>query len=391
MRVRPYMLLLICVSGLLSGCNLGNAGEPTPAPLTSEPQEAGRPQVTITAPSTGDEFIVDEQLFVRAQATDALGVTRVQLFANGQIVKTVSSESLEGQQALDATLDYTPRSAGQVTLRVLAFRNAIASEPSEIVIDVVEDRDDIVVTTRPDTGSGSGGSGGSGGPVIPDDGVCRALTNVGLNMRTQPTTTRDNIITTLASGTLAPIIARLGNNTWWKLSFNGRVGWVAAEFTTIYGNCQSVPIENVIVNTPVPLPTATRTSTPLPTATFTPSNTPPPPLSDLIVTGIAGEEMPIIPVGEISVTENYGVTITNLGGGVTGQFRTVMRVDGIEYDLGVVGNLNPNESIVLTQDIEFTAVGEFDIVVDVDPDGAVDEVSNVNNRGNLPVVVEAGS
>lgn len=397
MRIGQVGLLAMLIV-LTAGCNLGNAPDPTANPIaTSQPDLLDRPQVTIEAPNTGDEFIVDEQLFVRATGRDAVGVTRMQLFANGQIVKTVSSQALAGEPTLDATLDYIPRSTGEVTLRVLAFRNAVASEPAEIVITIVDDRDDIVVTTRPDAGSGSGdtgtgssGSGSSGGPVIPNDGVCRALTNVGLNLRTEPTTTRENIITTLESGTLAPIIARLGNNSWWKLSVNGRIGWVAAEFTTIYGNCQFVPIENVIINTPTPFPTSvpSATHTRTPTPTFTPSNTPQPALSDLVVTALVGEETITLTGGE-EATEEYAVTVTNLGGGSSGQFRVTLRADGVEYDLGVVGNLGVRESIVLTQDVVFDTVGEFDVVVDVDPNDAVDEVSEVNNRGNLPVEVVA--
>lgn len=397
MHKRLWAMLLF-VAIMASGCNLGGTQSPTDEPIDNDPPlVTGRPQVNITAPSEGDQFTVDEQLFVQASATDTQGVTRVQLFANGQIVKTVSSESLEGETALDATLDYTPRSEGEVRLRVLAFRGATASEPAEILINVVGDDVDVIdrpgsSTTGSTTGTNTtGSSSGSNVPVIPNDGVCRALTNVGLNFRTEPTTTRDNIITTLQSGTLAPIIARLGDNSWWKLSSNGRIGWVAAEFTTIYGNCQSVPIENVIINTPTPIPPTPIPATPVPTLTPLPTNTPIPGFPDLIVTAIVGEEDIVIPAGDSEVTEEFAVTITNLGAGPAGQFESVMRFEGDEFDLGVVSGLSVNQSIVFTQEITFDTAGEFDIRVVVDPDDDVSESSNVNNTGILTVNVSFGS
>jgi hypothetical protein len=41
-------------------------------------------------------------------ATDAVGITRVQLLANNQLVKTVSSESVNGEREMAAVLDLHP-------------------------------------------------------------------------------------------------------------------------------------------------------------------------------------------------------------------------------------------------------------------------------------------
>jgi len=375
------MILLIGFLCTVAGCNLGTPSQQEEPLLTDTPVPSGRPEVEIQSPETGDEFVVDEQLLVRAVATDPAGVTRIQLFANGQIVKTVSSESLEGEDVLEATLDYTPRSQGEVILRVLAFRGSTASEPDEITITVREDEDDIIVTARPDTS----------GPIIPNDGVCRALTNVGLNFRSAPTTTRDNVITVLQSGTLAPVVARLGDNSWWKINFNNTLGWVSADFTTLFGNCLNIPIENVVINTPTFTPTFTPSHTPTVTLTPTASHTPVPGVPDLIVTSISGEEMVVIPADSASVMETYNVIITNLGAGPSGQFSAVLRFDETEFDLGVVSNLNRNESIVLTQELTLDAAGEFDIRVDVDPEDEVDEISEINNRGDITIEVTVES
>lgn len=388
MQIR-LIAALVALMLVASGCNLGSA-QGVEEDIATQPVVSGRPTVTITSPANGDEFAVDEQIFVRIEASDAAGVTRAQLFADGEIVRTISSESINGDTEFEGVLDYTPRNTGDYTLRVLAFRGAVASDPAEITISVVEGEDDVQVTSRPDSGGDFGGDT-SGQPVIPNDGVCRALTSVGLNLRSEPTTTRENIISVLPGGTLAPIVARLGDNSWWKITYANRLGWVSAQFTTIYGNCSTVPVESFVVNTPTPLPTAIilPTITPLPTLTRTPTPIPTLGRPDLIVASIVGAQSVTIPSGEDDVTEQYAVTISNLGFGPSPQFEVVMRVNDVEIDMGVVSNLSNGQTIVLTQDVTFTDDGNYTIRVEADPGNTVTEVSEVNNRGDISVNVVA--
>jgi hypothetical protein len=395
---KRLIFALVALMLVVSGCNLGSA-QGVEEDIATQPVVSGRPVVTITSPTTGDEFPVEEQIFVRIEASDAAGVTRAQLFADGEIVRTISSEDINGDTQFEGVLDYTPRTTGDYTLRVLAFRGAVASDPAEVTITVVEDGDDVQVTSRPGTttGSGTGTTGGgtiggdtSGQPVIPNDGVCRALTSVGLNLRSEPTTVRENVISVLPGGTLAPIVARLGDNSWWKISYANRLGWVSAQFTTIYGNCSTVPVESFVVNTPIPLPTATiflPTITPLPTLTRPPTQIPTPGRPDLIVASIVGAQSVTIPDGEDEVTEQYAITISNLGFGPSPQFDVVMRVNDVEIDMGVVSNLNNGQTIVLTQDVTFEDEGNYTVRVEADPGNLVTEVSEVNNRGDISVNV----
>lgn len=372
-------------------CNLGGSATPTPTPepiLTSEP--TGKPRVSIVSPSSGAEFTVDEPVLVSVNATDSVGITRIQLFAEGAVVKTITAEDPAGEPTLSALLDYTPRAAGEVNLQVLAFRNSTPSDPVEIAI-VIMDEDTSSGSGNSgsgNSGSGSSGSGSSGsggtGIQIPNDGICRALTNVGLNFRSQPTTAVDNIITTLPAGTLAPIIARLPDNSWWKLQFGINVGWVSAQFTTEYGICSNVPVE---VFNPTATPTATSAATSTPTNTPPPTNTSVPQRPDLIIPTIVVEDDAVIPSGETEVTVTIAVTVTNIAFGSSGPFAATMRIGSDTYDLASVSGLGQSQSIVLTQDVTFDAVGEYDVRVDVDPDDLVDEVSEVNNRGDITIEV----
>ena len=81
------------------------------------------------------------------------------------------------------------------------------------------------------------------------------------------------------------------------------------------------------------------------------------------------------------------VTVTNIAFGSSGPFAATMRIGTETYDLASVSGLSQSQSIVLTQEVTFDAVGEYDVRVDIDPDDLVDEVSEVNNRGDITIEV----
>ena len=115
--------LSIVVALLLSACNLqGRAPDASRARATATP--TGPPGIEIASPSGGDEFVIGEEILVSVLASDSIGVNRVQLFVDNQIVRTVSSESLQGDLALQAILNYRPqrRDLGAITLRAVAYR-----------------------------------------------------------------------------------------------------------------------------------------------------------------------------------------------------------------------------------------------------------------------------
>ncbi len=224
--------LLACSIILLSACNL-RARSSLPASGAATNTPAGPPEVIINSPSDGDEFVVGEEILVSVAASDSIGVNRVQLFVDNQIVRTVSSESLQGDLSLQAILNYVPQAAdlGSINLRVLAYRDTVVGAADEITVVVRQSPADIVATP----------ANPSNLPFIPDDDVCRALVNVGLNFRTGPSTGYA-IISVLNSGTLAAITGQNSAKSWWQLSVEDRVGWVSADFITEYGDCAALPI-----------------------------------------------------------------------------------------------------------------------------------------------------
>ena len=373
-------VLILALLMLLSACNLTRETATDEPLATTTGQASGKPEVTIASPRSGSEVVVGDDVFVSATATDTVGVTEVQLIVNNQIAKRVFSESVSGDKEMSVLLDYKPATAGEITLQVIARRGSVASDPAEIDLIVRSTEQQVTATLIPQTNV----------PTIdPFDPTCRALVNTGLRLRSAPNT-NSNIITVLPSGTVVPIIGRLGNNSWWQVRYAGNTGWLAAEFTTLYGVCSGVPI----VATPAPPPPPTWTSQPPPPPPPTWTPVPPPTQipapADLVVSSIEGPSDLSLPAGEgAEVRATFTITISNFGGSRTGQFSNTITIlpGGSPQDLGTAGNLRPSETVTLTRELAFTAPGDYVIRVQADSGSQVQESSKVNNTGTYNVLV----
>jgi hypothetical protein len=370
------LALLACLL-LISACTLTTQLPPSPEAIDPPPGEtSNRPVVTISNPAEGAQLVTGQQIFVAARAVDTVGVTRVQLIANNQIVKTVSSETSAGNRNFDVLLDYTPRTPGVLNLQVVAYRNALASDPAQVNVTVSAAQP--TAAGVPTVSGGNPGGGGNSGPVIdPLDPTCRALTTAGLNVRSGPGTNFDRL-TVLGAGVQVPIVGRTAVNDWWQVRTGTITGWVAAVYTQVYGICTAVPIISLATATPV------FTFTPPPTFTPRPSATPG--IPDLVISSISGSNQVSL---ASAATQTYAVAITNTGSGPAGQFRVrYTGPSGAENDLGVVASLNAGETIVLNVEVTFTATGSIPISARADTDNQITEVSEVNNNGTLFVRVD---
>ena len=231
--LRPLLLAILplCLVALLTACNLERRAR-DPASDAPTPAPAGPPSIQITAPNDGAEFVIGDEILVSVLAADSVGVNRVQLFVNDQIVRTVSSESLQGDLSLPAVLNYSPRRAdiGTIHLRAYAYRHDVVSEADEIAVVVRESPAQVLATPAL-----------QGIPFIPDDGVCRALVNVGLNFRAGPGAGY-RVYRVLPSGTLAAITGRNREHSWWRLRVDNQTGWVSGDYTAEYGDCSAVAV-----------------------------------------------------------------------------------------------------------------------------------------------------
>ncbi len=362
------MLLMLPLA--LAACNLTTSQNIATATPTISPN-AGSPIVTLTSPADGAQVKVNELVLVRGVASDAIGVTSIRLLANGQ---PVQSKGFNGEKNVNFTLDYTPVSRGEVTLTVLAFRNTVQSNPVTVKITVGQTSlpstsTPVVVVTSP--------------PVVnPDDPTCRAQANAPLNIRALPTTD-SSVLNVVQSGTLLQVTGRLGNNAWWQVRFGTVIGWVSAQFTTLYGaNCVVVPVINPsTLFTPTPAPIT-------PTATVTPSPTSTPGTPDLVITRFDGPDSVAMPIGASSVDVEYSVTVSNIGSGPARNFDVSLRAVGAEDSrLSAVQVLRRGESILLTFTLTFNAAGSYTVIAEADPSGVVPEISEANNLASRPLVI----
>lgn len=379
MRAYLYLRFLLLIL-LLTGCNL-TTDEQSIGPTATTPLDVGgKPSVVINSPANGTSFTVNREILVSATATDNVGVTRMQLFANGSIVKTVTSEVSTGNKTFNAVLDYMPTQTGDLVLRVIAYRNTVVSDPQEITVKV--NTAAVPTSTSLPPGSSNGGSVPSLPTIDPNDPTCRARANTGLNVRQGPGTDF-GIIRVLTAGEVVPIVGRLGNNSWWQVRVSNVNGWVSAEYTAIYGNCFSVPVATQVV------PTAQATTAPTNTQAPPPTSTTPPQPADLVVVDLSGPTQITMPAGATSVTRTYSFTVTNTGQTRTGQTTTTLRIlpSGTPVYISTA-NLRPGETVALQADLTFTSTGMFQIEVAADAENVVtNEISEFNNKALLTVTV----
>ena len=392
LRTRFALLLIVLLTG---ACNLSTERpQATPLPPALGTASASRPLVSITAPADGSEVVVGTDILIKGKASDAQGVTRVQLIANDRIVRTVSAESPSGQRSMDVTLDYRPVVTGTLNLEVVAWRGSVPGDPASVSVTVRANRSQVLSTTvaRPEV------------PVIdPNDPTCRVLTNVALNVRVNAGTGFSRI-TTLPDGSQAPVIGRLADNSWWQVSLrDGTAGWVAQhdpdnpaeQFISIYGDCTLVPA------LAPPQPTATSGEvTPAPAvATAAPVNTGGSGDSgnagdegadgpDLIVASLRGPDSLTLEQDNSPVGGNYELTVSNRGAASSGQFSVTL--SGVP-DTGtidqVVSGLGPGESISFSHSLSFSDPEQVILVATVDSVGEIEESDETNNSARLDVSI----
>lgn len=96
-----------------------------------------KPAVVINSPPSGTQVKVGEEAEVHSTATDEKGVTRVELWVDGALVR--SDQSPTPQPVFSLVQRWTPPGSGSHTVEVRAYNvDGMGSEPAVIVVNVVE-------------------------------------------------------------------------------------------------------------------------------------------------------------------------------------------------------------------------------------------------------------
>ncbi len=97
---------------------------------------SGKPAVQIIAPPYGASFGVGETVGVQSVSIDTNGVTRVELYVDGQLVGAQPAPSAQGEKQFNVVHEWRATTAGAHTLIVRAFNAANVSGEATIPIAV---------------------------------------------------------------------------------------------------------------------------------------------------------------------------------------------------------------------------------------------------------------
>ncbi len=219
-----------------------------------------KPIVSIGSPQAGSSFEIGQEVIIQSVATDAKGISRVELWVDGQPVHTQVVAPAVTSYA--ANQPWTPSVIGSHAIEVRVYNtDNVSSDPAQVIVSVTE----APVNVTPTPGDVSTDASPTALPSTPTtSGQATLTTLVGLNVRSGPGV-QYPVIGGLSEGQSAQITGKNPEGTWWQIVYpsdsDGR-GWVSAgaQYSTA-SNIEGVPVAEV---TPLPtdVPTATPTATP---------------------------------------------------------------------------------------------------------------------------------
>lgn len=129
---RVGYLALVLVALLLAGgvlaCDIGMGGE------------AAKPSIVMTAPTSGAQFQVGEEVDILSSASDPKGVSRVELYVDGQLNRTDPSPDPTGSTQVSIFQTWLAEDPGTHTLSVIAVNvDGGESDSWAVTIRVVGD------------------------------------------------------------------------------------------------------------------------------------------------------------------------------------------------------------------------------------------------------------
>jgi subtilase family serine protease len=125
LRYLGLVVISLVLVGSMLACEIG--GGPS------------KPTITITAPSSDAQFEEGDEVNVLSSADDAKGVVRVELYVDGDLYRTDSSPSADGETSLAMVQTWQAAGVGMHTLSVVAYNvDGVESDPWAVTIEVVE-------------------------------------------------------------------------------------------------------------------------------------------------------------------------------------------------------------------------------------------------------------
>lgn len=234
-RRRGVGLLAACGLILLlsSGCSSKLPGFPVV-------QDDRPPTVIIARPPSGVRVRAGQVVEIQSTATDDHGVVRVELFVDGERVRTDAPPEQLPQLSYSLVQRWRPEKAGNVTVKVIAYDTAgQSSPPAAITVEVIGAPASPTVTVSPSPAPSpvAPTPTASQKPLISGTVAVRAL-----NVRAGPGTAFP-VVEHLRLGDSVMALARTSQGDWVQVRLSdGRTGWVATRYLEWSGNIGTLPV-----------------------------------------------------------------------------------------------------------------------------------------------------
>jgi hypothetical protein len=229
--IAAIAVLLLLMAGILA-CELPGLGGGT------------KPTVVILYPASGIQVKAGETVAVQSSATDVKGVTRVELWVDGSLVR--SDVNPQRQPAFSVTQEWTAAVLGSHSVTVKAYNAAgRVSDPSTVTVNVIEE---LTSTPIPPPSV-----------TLPPGTPWAAITAEILNVRKGPGTNYP-VIGQLQQNDVVEIAGKNADGSWLQIVYpTGTIGrgWISASYAQVRGSPASIPV----VEAPPP-PTPTPASSP---------------------------------------------------------------------------------------------------------------------------------
>lgn len=201
------------------------------------------PVVQIQAPDEGATLPVNQTVVVSALATDANGpgVTRVELFINGESETTIESPT-GPRDVFDAAFSWIPPQEGQIDLSVVAYRpDDSPSQPAKITVTITgmtsESTESPSTSPSPSTTSAAESTTETGEPVIPGRVVMDANVRIGPGPAC-------GIVGGVKTNQMINLYEYSADRRWIRTEINDRPGWIFATSVAPTGDTSILPIGN---------------------------------------------------------------------------------------------------------------------------------------------------
>jgi hypothetical protein len=263
----------------------------------NQPNPASQvPTVSFITPTNGAQVSVGAPVIVQANASDARGVTRIELWVNGTLTGQQTSATPQGQPTLLLNVNWTPPAQGSHVLEVRAFnianqqnlpvvitvnatgvaatpaagglptptQTATPTPPSVTPLPTATSPSIIIFTPTP-----------TPLPATPTPSL-QAVTDV--NVRSGPSTSFQ-VLGLLRANETVPVVGRSADGAWWQIVYppnSSGVAWVVGTYVRPSAAADNAPVVAGPALPPTPTaapPTATNTAVPSAEVSFTADRT----------------------------------------------------------------------------------------------------------------------